>query len=335
MEDSTQKSRRQFLRSTALSAAGISLGLPSMSNVLSFTAEETSDLIRDIRSAAGSQSINFFSKPLQFMSVPDMAAVLKPMGFDGVDLTIRGDGHVVPDKAIIDLPVAVATIRRAGLEVPMVVTNISENNSLNEGIIKTLANLGIRQYRVAFVPFDPNLGVLKSLEKFKIQFRDLAALNKKYGVVGAYQNHSGLRLGGSVWDLWYVLKDVDPRWLGIQYDPKHACLEGQQSWVHSFELVKDFVKSINVKDVHWEKKADKWKQKQVPLGEGMVYFKKFFGLVKQYKLEVPISLHLEFKMGGAEEGYKKITIPESQVLEYIDKDLETLKGMLKTAKLSK
>lgn len=334
MNDKEQQSRRDFLKSSALTAAGLSLGLPAISSILPESANHQISLISKSEKSLGERSINLFSKPLQFMSVPAMAAVLKPMGFNGIDLTIRPDGHVVPEKAVVDLPIALAAIRKAGLEVPMVVTNISSNSALNESIIKTLANLGIRQYRMAFFSFDPQLGVEKSLDKFKKQFKELSLLNKKYGVKGAYQNHSGVRLGGSVWDLWYTMKDLDPRWIGIQYDPKHASMEGQQSWIHSFELVKDFVHSINVKDMYWEKKKTTWGQVQAPLGEGMTDFSKFFNIVKQYNLNVPISLHLEYPMGGAEDGNKTITIPESQIFGYIKRDLLTLKKMLSSAGLS-
>ena len=333
-EPSNTHSRRAFIRTSVLSAGALSVGLQALSHSGTTEPLQAANSVKN-KSLPGTGPVCLFSKPLQFLPVPEMATALAAMGFNGIDLTIRKGGHVEPATAVTDLPIAVAAIRRAGLEVPMVVTEIIDpKHPLSEPIIKTLANLGIKQYRTAFTAFRPEIGVAKSLDVFKKDFAALAALNKKYGVKGAYQNHSGLRLGGSVWDIWTVLRDADPKWMGIQYDPKHACIEGQQSWVHSFELVKDHVHSINIKDFHWHKKGQAWQQLQVPLGEGMVDFKKFFNLVKQYNLNVPVSLHLEYALGGAEDGNKTITVPKEEIMEHVKKDLGVLKVMLNNAQLA-
>ena len=58
-----------------------------------------------------------------------------------------------------------------------------------------------------------------------------------------------------------------------------------------------------MKDVVWEKR-DKWIVKNVPLGEGMVDFEKFFSLYKKFGLSGPISLHIEYPMfPGPEEQF--------------------------------
>jgi hypothetical protein len=63
------------------------------------------------------------------------------------------------------------------------------------------------------------------------------------------------------------------------------------------------------------------------MGEGMVDFKTFFGLLKKYQVNVPASLHLEYPIGGAEHGDKELTIPQNQVYEAMGKDLEYVRKM--------
>jgi sugar phosphate isomerase/epimerase len=75
--------------------------------------------------------------------------------------------------------------------------------------------------------------------------------------------------------------------------------------------------------------GNKIEEENVPLGRGIVDFKKYFDLVKQYNITGPISIHYEYPLGGAENGDKKITIPGEQVLSAMKMDLETLKGWLK------
>ena len=43
------------------------------------------------------------------------------MGFDGVDLSVRPEGHVLPEKVERDLPKAVEAIRKVGFS-PFIMT---------------------------------------------------------------------------------------------------------------------------------------------------------------------------------------------------------------------
>ena len=91
---------------------------------------------------------------------------------------------------------------------------------------------------------------------------------------------------------------------------------------------------MDIKDFLWSKKDGKWSSETVPLGEGAVDFKRYFGLVKQLNINCPISVHYEYPLGGAEHGSDKITMKRDEVLAIMKKDLETLRGYLKDAKLT-
>ncbi len=315
-------SRRTFLGTVA--AGGALLPLAGLANTVVPTV-----LFKPER------PICIFSKHLQWLDIPEMAKAAAAMGFDGVDLTVRRGGHIEPENAPAELQKAVEQIRKAGLDVPMMATDIIDpEHPLTEAILKAAQRSGIKYYRTSYLNHDPSLGVVKSLEKHKKQLEKLAAINKKYNLHGAYQNHSGTRVGAAVWDLWLLLKDIDPRWLGVQYDPKHATAEGGQSWIYDLELLKAYIRCMDIKDFHWQKEGSVWKHRLVPLGEGMVDYKKFFTLVKQYNISGPMSLHFEYDLGGADTGKKKISIAKEQVLAAMKSDVKTLRTMLQEAGLS-
>ncbi len=313
-------SRRRFV--ARLATAGALLPLAGMAeNIPSWPAKS-------------SYPICVFSKHLHWLSIPEMAKEVAALGYDGVDLTVRKGGHIEPERAAAELPQAIAQIRKAGLDVPMIATDIIDpKHPLTELILKAASQGGVKYYRTAWVEYNPALGVVKTLEHYKKQLAELARLNQKYNIQGAYQNHSGASVGAAVWDLWELLKEIDPRWLGVQYDIKHATAEGGQSWVNDLDLLKSYIGCMDIKDFYWAKKDGKWQHQLVPLGEGMVDFKKYFGLIKQYNIKGPLSIHLEYPLGGADEGKKQITIPKEQVLTAMKKDLQTLRGMLKEAGL--
>jgi L-ribulose-5-phosphate 3-epimerase len=61
-----------------------------------------------------SPTLCLFSKHLPKLHYAELALTVKRLGFDGVDLTVRAEGHVLPERASQDLPRAVETIRAQG-----------------------------------------------------------------------------------------------------------------------------------------------------------------------------------------------------------------------------
>jgi sugar phosphate isomerase/epimerase len=328
-----KKSRRKFLRESVAATAGITSGLaatgaPALARV-QFGAPD--------RVAAGEQGaakVCIFSKHLHWLDYPQLAATAAELGFDGVDLTVRPDGHVLPERVATDLPKAVDAVRKAGLEVYMLTTALSDAAQPHaETILKTAAGLGIRSYRTGWLDYRPDLDVPANLEGFRRKLAGLAALGKKYGIRGEYQNHAGMHLGASVWDLWLVLKDLDPQWIGCQYDIRHATVEGANAWPLGLQLLRPYIRTLDIKDFRWTDKNGKPAVENVPLGAGMVDFAKYLGLVKTYGLPGPFSLHLEYPLGGAENGAKTLTIPPEGVISAMRRDLRTLRGWLTEAGL--
>jgi sugar phosphate isomerase/epimerase len=318
-------SRKKFIAATALAAAGLPFGLGALA--------KQSPLYHDISnnnpSPAEKIKVSIFSKHMHWLNYADMAALTAQLGFDGIDLTVRPDGHVQPERVADDLPKAVEAIEKAGLKVYTIVTNIKTANEKDaEPILKTASALGIKYYRTAWFNYDKAISVPANIKAINNQLTDLAALNKKYGMHGGYQNHSGDLFGASQWDLWLSLQGLDPDYIGCQYDVRHATTEGMDTWPVTLDLLKAYSKTINVKDFYWDKKDGKWQVKSVPLGEGMVDFKKYFSLLKQYNINGPMSLHCEYPLGGAEDGTRKLTISKDAFTAALKKDLTTLKGWL-------
>jgi sugar phosphate isomerase/epimerase len=233
-----------------------------------------------------------------------------------------------------DLPRAVEAMSKSGLNVDMMTTVIDNaRDAHTESIIKTASALGIKYYRMAWVDYDHALGIIENLKKLKPQFRDLAAMNERYQIHGAYQNHAGVKVGAPVWDLWHLLKDIDPRWLGCQYDVRHATVEGGNSWELGFKLVSPHIKTTVIKDFKWTQHEGKWRAESCPLGEGMVDCKKYFALAKAMNIAGPISMHFEYPILEASEENLNVLVKTQKVIVAMQKDLQTLRGMLQKADL--
>ncbi len=332
-------SRRNFIAKSAITAAGITGGLnlfagTSGKNLLRSAGEAVS-AVKD----PDSFKISIFSKHLQWLDYKEMAKAVADIGFDGVDLTVRPQGHVLPERVEEDLPKAVEAMEKAGKKVYMLTTAvINADDPVSEKILRTASSLGIRHYRTGYGYYDKKKSAEESISIVNAQLEKLARLNEKYSISGEYQNHSGdygsgIYFGGPVWDLITALKRINSPFLGSQYDIYHATVEGANAWPVALDLISPYIRSMDIKDFYWSKKDGKWSSETVPLGEGAVDFKRYFGLVKQLNISCPISVHYEYPTGGAENGASKITMKRDELLSVMKKDLATLKGYLTEAKL--
>lgn len=279
-----------------------------------------------------------FSKHFQWAGVPEAVATMASLGYEGVDLTLREGGHVLPARVQDDLPQAVEIIHKAGLKIPMVTTDIRDAHSpYAETIIKTMAALGIRRYRWGGFLYDEKRSIPDQLAQFKAQVKDLAALNAHYGVCAMYHTHSGVgQVGASMWDLYLLLRDFDADAVSVNYDIGHATVEGGDGgWIHSARLLLPYMRGTAVKDFRWVRNAQGvWRPGWCALGQGMVNFKRYFSMLAAGGFSGPLQLHMEYdELGGADAGRREFSIPKEKLLAIMRRDLEVLKPMLRESGL--
>ena len=270
-----------------------------------------------------------FSKPFQWLGYDELAEFLAEAGFGGIDLPVRPAGHVLPENVERDLPIAVKAAQKHGLSIPMIVTNITDAaDKFTERILKTSAEQGVKYYRLGYYQYDGKLTVQQNLDKTRKQLEALCKLNEKYNLQGGYQNHAGANVGSPVWDLWYLIKDLDPRYIGCQYDVRHAAAEGINSWSLGYNAIASHVKHECIKDyIYTQDNRGRWTVKSVPLGTGAIDFRKYFTMRKGHGITGPLSIHYEFNLGDDE------SLPARErtrlIMPAVRKEIDTLRIILK------
>lgn len=258
-----------------------------------------------------------------------MAEFAAECGFDGVDLTVRPGGHVEPSFVTRDLPLAVKAVDRTGKKVRMITTAIRETGEPHtKSILETAGKHQIEFYRLGWYDYVPSLGIDENLKQVSQKLTSLAEMNRQNKIKGAYQNHAGMSVGAPVWDIARILHDLNSPWMGCQYDVRHGILEGGTSWPLGFEYVKPHINSLDIKDFVWTKKDDKWEAENVPLGKGMVDFQQYFSLIRSLPETIPMCLHVEYPIGGAEHGAKSVTLSADEIMKIMKADLDFVRTML-------
>lgn len=313
-------SRRSFLEKTALAGTAAVMGVPALSASATILSEEKG------------LHVSIFSKHLQFLNYQETAEAAVEIGFDGVDWAVRPKGHVLPENIEKDLPLAIEALKKVGLAPLLMTSGISSvEDEHTKRVLRTAAELGMRFYRMGYYRFDETKSIPQDINDIKKQVERLVLLNKELNIQGMFQNHAGSYVGAAIWEIWELIKGTDPNFMGCQYDIRHATAEGGMSWPTGLRLIQPRINSIVLKDYKWSNEGGKWKLLNVPIGEGMVDFSTYFRLLKKYKINVPVSMHYEYDLGGAEHGDRRISIPQKTIFQTMKKDLDKVRLLWKNA----
>lgn len=278
---------------------------------------------------SGRNPVRLFSKPLDSYDFDFMCECLVKSGIEGFDLTVRPGGKVEPSSVEKVLPQLVDEAGKYKLKIDMMVTGIlSANDPFAEQVLKTASFSGVKYYRLGWFQYEKNCDILQTLEKDRLLLGEIAELNRKYKIHGGYQNHSGAGVGGPVWDLHELLRDLPPELIGSQYDVRHAMVEGANTWLLGMRLIASHIRTLAVKDFTWMTVNGKPQAVTVPLGEGMVDWDTFFTMVNELNIVGPITLHVEYPL--LENGEEKLPLIRQQeiIVKKLRKDVDFLNGYL-------
>jgi L-ribulose-5-phosphate 3-epimerase len=306
---SADTSRRDFIKAAAAASTAAILSSPAAAAPSAITSK-----------------LCFFSKPLPQMNWQRLAESVKRVGYDGVDLTVRPGGHVLPERVSEDLPRAVAAIRAQGLSVPMITTGlISANDPAAQPTLAAAGKLGVPFYKPGYYKYAFK-DVRAEVEQMAQQFRTLAEVGRQHKIQVGFHNHAGY-IGAALWDIAPVIEPMDRQWVGYYFDPRHATVEGGDAgWRLALQLVTPRLKMVAVKDFFWEKTGKGWRQHNCPLGEGMVNWNHFFKALAAANFSGPISVHLEYEIAGKTPAEK-----EDNTLVAAERDLAFVKARIQEA----
>jgi sugar phosphate isomerase/epimerase len=239
----------------------------------------------------------FFSKHLPDLGWAELGPAVKDAGFAGVDLTVRRNGHVSPERAADDLPRALDAIRSHGVTVPMITTELTSVTPIAKPLLSAAARHGVKYFKTGYWHYT-SPDVRGRVREVTTALNGLAALARDCGIELGFHNHAAY-IGAALWDIAPAIDRLDAAWAGYYFDPRHAVAEGGAgAWKAATHLVLPRLKMIALKDFFWEKSDKGWRVRDCPLGEGMVDWKWFAAVVREARFAGPISLHLEYEIAG-------------------------------------
>lgn len=279
-----ERTRRQFLATVAAAGAAATV-----------SASEPG------RASPARNLILGFTKPFTHLSFAETADLVAEVGWDGVECAVRpgNSTHIAPERAEDDLPRLVEELRKRDRELSIVTTGVVRVDAAGEKLLRTVSAVGCRRVRLGFLRYPADQPPGQLLAECRGPFGEIAALCRELGLMAGYQNHSGRDFfGAPVWDLWEVIRNIDPAHLGACFDIGHATVEGGMAWPLHARLMADRLVAVFVKDFAWDRTARGQTAKWCPLGHGVVD-RGFFQWLRGTGFAGPISQHHEYPGLGA------------------------------------
>jgi len=240
-------------------------------------------------------AICLYSDQLLKVGYEEMAGMIRTLGFDGVELMAQPGGHIAPEHADLHLERGIEAMTGSGVDVYAVSTSFtSPVDATLRLALEWGGEMGVPVFRPGdwkFTDAEPEARLIE----VQREIAALASMARQTGITVAIHNGTADCVGSSVWDLYFILRGMDQRLVGYDFDIGYAAAQGGEAgWRTALRLTLPRLKMVTARDCYWSKESGAWKLTECPLGEGMVDWPKFLAELARAKYAGPISLHLAY-----------------------------------------
>ena len=191
------------------------------------------------------QKITFtvFTKPWK-LSIPELAAHIASLGFDGIELPVRPGYPVSPDNVTTDLLPAVRVLGEHGLTIASIAGPTTET------AMAACSEAGIPIIRIC-ADVEAGESYLDAESRIQRYFDTLVPLLDKHGVTLGIQNHCGRGIANAM-GLRSLISKYDPRHVAIVWDAAHNAINGEEPEL-ALDIVWSHLCMVNFKNAFWER----------------------------------------------------------------------------------
>ena len=200
-----------------------------------------------------------FTKPWKNITLEELGALVKDMGFDGVEYPLREGYQVQPSEGVKGVKRLVDVLGSFGLTVGSIAGGLdvkftSDNKvaGVNEGLFAACGEAGVAVIRIC-QGLDRGIEFFENLAQIRRTYDAVVPYCEKYGVTVGVQIHCDACITSSA-ETALLLKDYDPRHIAAVWDSGHSGLTGV---VPSFAIdtVWDRLCMVNFKAAYWKAKT--------------------------------------------------------------------------------
>jgi sugar phosphate isomerase/epimerase len=185
-----------------------------------------------------------FTKPWKKTPLPELAAHMKKLGFDSIELPVRPGYQVTPENVGTGLREAARILADHGLTIASVA------GPTDESTFAACAEMCIPIVRV-ILDIPDQVSYLEYEAHLWIQFDALLPLLEKYHVTLGIQNHQG-RYVANAMGIRHLIEKYDRRQIGAVLDFAHCALHGEIPEL-ALDIVWSHLCMVNLKNAYWQR----------------------------------------------------------------------------------
>lgn len=211
-----------------------------------------------------------FTVLLPDKNLDEVFQLLRELNYDGVELRVKEDYHVPPDKILSSVKKLEDLMNQYKLEIPVLGTylSIKEQKTLLP-VFEAADILGANGVRVSLgPPLDVQQSYWSALDEVKKELENFIKAIQPFKAKALFEIHFKTLISSP--SLAYLLlKSFDPGKIGIIYDPGNMIIEGREDWKVGVEVMKDYIWHVHAKNTSW-RKEEEWNWSLDELECGMV-----------------------------------------------------------------
>lgn len=229
--------------------------------------------------------------PLELMDV------LAKIGYDGIEWRVvddKGDkskpsfwsgnrAGLSAEEIISQSETLCAKAKVLNLEMPSLASYINNDNLKEVELhFKAANSIGAKNIRIEPNLYDTKTGnYFDQIAKCKAKYCKVAELAKKYNVRAIIETHPE-GLCPSAFKSMAVLDGLDPRHVGIAWDPCNQLYEGSETYEMSLDIMGEYLCEVHIKNsVYKSNKDGKYVLDFCSIDKGLVDWKHILGLLKK------------------------------------------------------
>lgn len=170
---------------------------------------------------SSNHTYSVFSKAWHALSIPELGAALKDLGFNGVELALRPGFHGLGPENTDKLPEAARGLEEFGVKIRAVA------GPLDEPTIAACGEAGIPFVRICAEVCNNGSNFFDDVTEHQKHWDSLLPSLESAGVAILVQNHFSPSLANAA-ELLFALQKYDPRHVCAAWDAGHSGLEGSR-----------------------------------------------------------------------------------------------------------
>jgi sugar phosphate isomerase/epimerase len=236
-----------------------------------------------------------FTKHLQGLEIPEMMSTLKSVGVEGADLCVRPGYPVNPDNVDKDLPKVAKQFADAGLCIPLVTTPGDFTTTELDYVERMYAGCGeagVANIKLGYWHWSADgPGYWELVDDILKKLEGFSKLSEKYGPKTCIHNHSGRSMGLNSSAVMTLVKNFDPKHVGVFADTGHLSICGEPIEM-ALDIVKEYLSVMAFKDL--VRVPGGRGGGVVRMGKGFVDWTTALKTLKAIGFDGPVSFHSEY-----------------------------------------